>query len=106
MTAYLLTIENVSDEKLTAYSYGDVDLIAYVARKALADATGDVSARITEVDEFGGKETRVVTSVSGDSETVGYVVRKKLGQERKAAGTVTEATEADPFAADASAENQ
>lgn len=79
---------DVESEGVTvANAYGDLDIIAYVARKAeAAIKAGDgqtASLTFIEVESIGGNQKRQIVSLNADAETVGLVLKGRITNERK-----------------------
>lgn len=96
MQSYRISIADVDGPKV-AHADGDLDTMAYVARKAkgvmLAAKTGaEFAVAVHEVDTLGGTTTRTVAAVTADAEVASYVLTKRLAAERKlsAPAAVTE----------------
>jgi hypothetical protein len=92
---YSIEVKHEDSGKVYAYADGDIEVVSYVGRKAIADVknlVGDVRLSLIEVDEIGqeAEETRSIAKLTADAGTVSYVLKAKLSAERKlvkAAGT-------------------
>lgn len=94
MTSYHIEIFQPSDEAASrfathyAHAFGDLDTIAYVAKKAgaaIADVKGNITLALNEVDAIGGQATREVVGVTANAKVVATVLRGELTAERRAA---------------------
>jgi hypothetical protein len=85
---YLLDIEGY------AFAYGDIDVVAYAARRAFGAAEDDkaetVALNLSEVTEIHGTVTRPVVKLTADPETVSIVLARYVRRERAAAKHVIE----------------
>ena len=87
---YSIEVKNEDNGKVYAYADGDIEVVSYVGRKAIADikdVTTDVRLSLIEVDEIGqeAEETRSIAKLTADAGTVSYVLKAKLSAERKLA---------------------
>jgi hypothetical protein len=72
-----------------ASAYGDLDAMAYHARRAAAEMAEakegtEFSVYLAVVENIPGDAVRVLTEVTGDADVITYVLRRKLAAERKA----------------------
>jgi hypothetical protein len=82
---YLLEANTANDVYSLAYAYGDLDTMAYLARKLRAELEdAQYTVTLAEVETVKGAATRTVAAVTGDGDTVGYVLSKRLKAERAA----------------------
>lgn len=87
---YSIEVKNEDSGTVYAYADGDIEVVSYVGRKAIADiknVTADVRLSLIEVDEIGqeAEETRSIAKLTADAGTVSYVLKAKLSAERKLA---------------------
>lgn len=87
MQAYRISIADVDGPKV-AHADGDLDTIAYVARRAkdaMADAKKgtEFAVAVHALDTLGGTIIRPVVSVTADAEVAAYVLTKRVTAERK-----------------------
>jgi len=81
-------IQASRDDTAIAAAWGDLDAMAYHTRKLkpvmdAADENATFIVHLDEVDVVGsGQTVRVLVDMSGDADTVGYVLAKKLRKER------------------------
>jgi hypothetical protein len=98
---YSIEVKNEDNGKVYAYADGDIEVVSYVGRKAIADikdVTTDVRLSLVEVDELGpnAEETRsIAKNLVADAGTVSYVLKAKLSAERKLAKAAVSADVAD-----------
>lgn len=84
------TAQVSSDSALLVLTHGDIDLVAYAVRRALAaleasEYDGELEASLNETDGLAGEPTRpVIRNVRADAEIVGLLLKKKITSERKA----------------------
>jgi len=98
---YHLDVETLGENgRPIANTYGDLDIIAYVARKAekLISDSGSQEASLTlvEVDAIGGANLRTVATLTADAETVGLVLKRRITTERRAILSANTTTQAEP----------
>lgn len=72
-----------------ANAYGDLDIVAYVARKAEKqlkelDSSAAASVTLVEVKAIDAETIRTIVTLTADVDTVGLVLRKRISAERKA----------------------
>lgn len=65
--------------------YGDLDEISYIFKRALKKLTDgqEYTARFVETYGVNGEERRQVTSLTGDAELIGFVLKRKIAAEKK-----------------------
>jgi hypothetical protein len=83
------SIEITGDEGNLTIAFGDLDTMAYLARRAektMAEAKEgtEFSLNLSEVEHIGGSPVRSLAALKGDADVITYVLRKKLAGERKA----------------------
>lgn len=86
---YHLDVTTIESDLAIANTYGDLDIIAYVARKAEGllkklDSASAASVTLVEVAGIGGDTRRTIVTLTADVDTVGMVLRKRISAERKA----------------------
>lgn len=87
------------EAELLVLVHGDIDLVAYAVRRALADLEssgydGELEASLNETDGLAGDPNRpVIRNVRADAEIVGLLLKKKITSERKANKPAEDATE-------------
>jgi hypothetical protein len=79
---YQITVSS-KDGELLAQAYGDVETMAYHAKKVGFAKDVDYTASITEHDKIGSEATRSIVSITADGELVSLWVKRKLTGERK-----------------------
>jgi hypothetical protein len=92
MTTYLIEVADITSDRNIAHAYGDLDAMAYHARRLKADhlVDGHVYAlKVTEAAGVLGDERRTVAEVTGEAEIVTYVLNKRLRGERGRAATTS-----------------
>jgi hypothetical protein len=89
MKTYHLSVEDITKDGNAVYvasAYGDLDTMAYVARKAnkTMEATegGQFSVNLVEVENILGDEVRTIVETRGDAEVCAYVLNKRIRSER------------------------
>lgn len=86
---YHLDVETLGDDGLAiANAYGDLDIIAYVAKKAEkligSSNAQEASLTLVEVERIGGANVRTIATLTADAETVAMVLKGRIANERKA----------------------
>lgn len=98
---YSIEMKNEDSGQVYAYADGDIEVVSYVGRKAIAeikDVTTDVRLSLIEVNEIGpnAEETRsIAKNLVADAGTASYVLKAKLSAERKLAKAAVSADVAD-----------
>jgi len=92
---YSIEVNNEDSGRVYACADGDIEVVSYVGRKAIADikdVTTDVRLSLIEVDEIGqgAEETRSIAKLTADAGTVSYVLKAKLSAERKLVKAATD----------------
>lgn len=85
-TTYHLDITTGTSNDSIANAYGDLDIVAYVARKAVKnlDSAGQSSVTLVEVEGIGGNDVATIVSLTADPGTVELVLRKRISELKKA----------------------
>jgi hypothetical protein len=95
MKTYHLSVNGITEQgtegAYLASAYGDLDTMAYVARKANKAMEGieggQFSVNLVEVENILGDETRTIVETRGDAEVCAYVLNKRIRSERTPATT-------------------
>lgn len=93
MTTYQIQIFRNTDDPYVrneqyAHAFGDLETIAYIAKKAsaaIADVPGNITLALNETDAIGGQAVREVVAVTANAKVVATVLKGELTSERKAA---------------------
>ncbi len=93
---YFLSIHNMTRSQQTAFAFGDLTEITFIARRRIAEMNGGsdaMSVRLVEIsaDEIGSLTDdneptivkREVTTFEGDADTAALVLKRRLAAERK-----------------------
>jgi len=83
---YRLNIGDVKNNVALIATDGDLDAIAYHIRKADLAVDGEYNVLFRETDGINMNQIRVISELTADGEVVSLVLKKKLKQERTAAG--------------------
>jgi len=87
MPLYFFEAVNKATDEILARVHGDIDTVAYVARKLSLDAETEYAAVLQQVETIGGAVVRNLSALETNGEDVAFLVKKKITAERKALAT-------------------
>lgn len=91
--SYFIEVVNKATDEILAQAHGDLETIAYHARKLALDADAEYSVVVAEAEKIGAEAHRRVLALEADGEIVATMLKKKLANEKKAlAGTTAPAS--------------
>lgn len=80
---YQIQVTAVENGEALAQAYGDIETIAYHARKLSLGDEKEYRIEVTKHEQIGGEPTGSLVSLTADGEIVSLMLRKKLAAERK-----------------------